>query len=190
MIYIGCRDAKQIEATELIAQMDNWVNIVSKRGYPYKFTDINQFNKFKSELKSGLDEIGVATSDVRIQGSSLRTPNANDLDVAVVVDNNSFTQLLKNRFSGRITRQNQNIDIINSSQTELIQLVNDIKLNPTNYNAQAKTFEHAFSTGKIRPQDIDGLNSLKDLLKSRYGDIDLSIIKGVGDFDLKPYIKL
>lgn len=47
--------------------MDNYVNVVLKQGYhPYKFADLGEFNKFKTRLKSGLNDIGVSTNDFPI----------------------------------------------------------------------------------------------------------------------------
>jgi hypothetical protein len=189
MLLISCRNAKPINASELMTQMDNWVNVINPRGFPYKFTDIGQFNSFKNELKSGLNEINVTTSDVRIQGSSLRTPNANDLDIAAIVSTNEFNQFLKSKFSGKITKNGISIDISNYSQSQLQLLADEISGNST-FNAVARTFERAFKSGKIRPQDISGLDNLKNVLKISYGDLDISVLREAGDFDLKPYIKI
>ena len=189
LLYISCREAKPINASELMTQMENWVNVVSKRGFPYKFNDIGQFNNFKNELKAGLNDIGVSTADVRIQGSAIRTPNAGDVDIAVVVEDNLFNQLLKNNFSGKITKNGSSIDISNYSQAELTQLSNEIAGNSA-YNAQARTFEYAFKSGKIRPEDIEGLKTLKNKLEPICGKIDISAIRKNGNFDIKPFLKL
>ncbi|GAA3523211.1 hypothetical protein GCM10022393_42490 [Aquimarina addita] len=85
LLFISCRDAKLIDADGLMKQMDNWVNVVQKRGYPYKFADIVEFNRFKSDLKNRLNSIGISNSDVRIQGSSLRSPDASDVDLVAMV---------------------------------------------------------------------------------------------------------
>jgi hypothetical protein len=47
LLYISCREAKKINANELMIQIDNWVNIVQKRGYPYRFKSLSEFVEFK-----------------------------------------------------------------------------------------------------------------------------------------------
>jgi hypothetical protein len=123
MLYISCRNAKPISASELILQMDNWVNVISRRGFPYRFSSIGEFNQFKQELKSSLNNIGVTTSDVRIQGSSLRTPRANDVDLAAIISESEFNNFLINRFSSRITKNGISIDLRNKTTQQLLDIV-------------------------------------------------------------------
>ena len=98
MIFTGSRKAKAIGAAELMQQMENWVNVVKKRGYPYRFADMAEFQKFSRELIDGLKKAGLPDDDVRVQGSSLRKPGANDVDVAVFVNENVFFETADRSF--------------------------------------------------------------------------------------------
>ena len=82
-LFISCREAKVIDASELAKQMDHWVNVIRKRGYPELFNSASDFNKFKTGVKKLLDDFGIPTKDIKVQGSALRTPNAKDVDIAV-----------------------------------------------------------------------------------------------------------
>ena len=158
---------------------------------------INQFNKFKSELKSGLDEIGVAISDVRIQGSSLRTPNANDVDLAAIISETDFDKFLVNRFSNRITKNGVKIDLTGKTSSELRSIANDYVTNPTAYTNQGKSFSKAMLERKVSAYSNDnivpGARELYNKMKNGYPNLNIDNItiqtKG-GSFDLKPYMKL
>jgi hypothetical protein len=197
MLFISCRNVKAINASELMTQMDNWVNVVSKRGYPYKFNDIGQFNSFKNELKTGLNDINVTTSDVRIQGSSLRTPNANDVDLAAIISETDFDNFLVNRFNNKITKNSTVIDLSNKSKLQLIDIANDYNLNPSLYNNQAKSFSKSMLDRKVSAYSNDkvipGFKELYNSVKGNYPNLNIENITIQtlgGSFDLKPFIKL
>lgn len=198
MLFISCRDAKPINASELMTQMDNWVNVVSARGYPYKFNDIGQCNSFKNELKTGLNDINVTTSDVRIQGSSLRTPNANDVDMVAIISKGEFDNILKSAYNGKIKKNGVNVDLSNMNSTQLKNLSDDILQNPSLYNGVAKSdFNYNYTKQIINAKPdkgvIDGLKNLKDNLQATYPNLNIeniAIQTSGGIFDLKPFIKL
>ncbi|WP_220472586.1 hypothetical protein [Spirosoma foliorum] len=197
LLFISCRDAKPIDAAQVIQQMDNYVTIVLKRGYPYKFTDLSQFNAFKTELKTGLNAIGVSTSDVRIQGSALRTPDANDVDLAAIITDIDFDNFLVNRFTNRITKNGTPIDLSGQTKQQLVDIANDYNSNPNLYNNQCKSFSKAmlerkasaYSSDKIIP----GFKELYTSLKSDYPNLNIeniTIQTSGGTFDLQPYMNL
>ena len=197
MLFISCRDAKSINASELMNQMDNWVNVVNKRGFPYKFTDIGQFNSFRNELKTGLHDINVTTSDVRIQGSSLRTPNANDVDLAAIISETDFDNFLTNRFNHKVSKNGTTIDLSNKSKQQLIDIANDYNLNPSLYNNQAKSFSKSMLDRKVSAYSNDkvipGFKELYNSVKGNYPNLNIeniTIQTSGGNFDLKPFIKL
>ncbi|MFK7048829.1 hypothetical protein FLACOL_01503 [Flavobacterium columnare] len=198
MLFISCRDAKPIASTDLVQQIDNYVNVVLKQGHPYKFTDIGQFNNFKNELKTGLKDIGVSTADVRIQGSSLRTPNANDVDLAAIISETDFDNLLKSFYNGKITKNNLTIDLSDMSNVQLKALSDDIIQNPSLYNRIAKDdFSYNYTKKIINAKPdkgvVEGLKSLKNSIQINYPNLNvenIAIQTQSGVFDLKPYIKL
>ena len=197
-LYISCRDAKLISANKLMQQMDNWVNVVQKRGYPYKFNNLAEFNQFKEALKSGLDNIGVSISDVRVQGSALRTKGAKDVDLAAIISNTEFDKILIQRFSGRITKNSKIIDINVMNSSKLRALANEIESAPRGvFNNQGKSFKKAFLERKISTYSNDkiipGAKQLYQKMKANYPHLNIeniSVQTAGGVLDLKPYIKL
>ena len=198
MLFISCRDAKQIGAADLMTQMDNYVNVVLKQGHPYKFSDIGQFNTFKNELKTGLNDIGVSTSDVRIQGSALRTPNANDVDMVAVISKDEFDDVLKSFYNGKVKKNGVEVDMTNMNSQQLKDLSDDISRNPSSYNGIAKSdFNYNYTKQIINAKPdkgvIDGLKNLKDNLQLKYPNLNIeniAIQTSGGMFDLKPFMKL
>ena len=193
LIFTGSRKAKPISAAEMVQQMENWVNIVQKRGFPYRFADLAEYQKFSRELIDGLKKAGIPDDDVRIQGSSLRKPGANDVDVAVFVDKTSFAKLLIDRFSGRIKMRGSKagISLKGKSFAELQKIAGEIEANPKNYNAQARTFQNAIKNGIISSKS-DISSSLKAIAKSlqeEYPGLNIEaisiLIKG-GLFEMLP----
>ncbi|MCD9017600.1 fibronectin type III domain-containing protein [Parachryseolinea silvisoli] len=200
-IFISCRDDKPIAAAELMNQMDNWVNVVSNpnvRGYPYKFLSKDQFEAFSNELKAGLDKIGIPSDNVRIQGSSLRTPDAKDVDMAVLITDADFDQFLVKRFSKRIaTKAGTGLDLTGKSAQELRQIADDIFTNPGNYNSQAESFSKAMRERKIgaysNDKIIPGHKDLYHQMQASYANLaidNLTVQTAGGAFDLKPFITL
>ncbi|MBT1686330.1 fibronectin type III domain-containing protein [Dawidia soli] len=200
-IFISCRNDKPIAAAELVKQMDNWVNVVSNpnvRGYPYKFLSKDQFQAFSNELKAGLDKIGIPSDNVRIQGSSLRTPDAKDVDMAVLISDADFDQFLVKRFSKRIaTKAGTALDLTGKSAEELRLLANDILANPKNYTNQAESFSKAMRERKIgaysNDKIIPGHKDLYHQIQGNYSNLEidnLTVQTAGGTFDLKPFITL
>ncbi|MCT4638608.1 MAG: hypothetical protein N4A72_12985, partial [Bacteroidales bacterium] len=197
-IFVSCRDAKLINATDLIQQMDNWINVIKKRGYPYKFASKPEFTKFSNELRSGLDDLNISTSDIRIQGSSLRTPDAKDVDLAVIISDIEFNNILINRFSGRITKNKVEIDISSMKTSELRNLALEIESAPSDlFNGQARSFQTAYLNRKISAYSNDkiipGMKQLYTKIKNEYKGLNIeniSVQTSGGSMDLKPFIKI
>ncbi len=193
MIYTGSRTAKAIGAAELMQQMENWANVISKRGFPYKFVDLAQFRQFSKYLLDGLRKAGLPTDDVRIQGSALRKPTANDVDVAVFVEEATFDRLLIDRYHERIAikANGTKIPLKGKTHAELVKLADDIAANPNKYNAQGGTFQNAIKNSIISSKS-DIFKPLKDIraeLAQKYPDLNLEaisvLIKG-GLFEVTP----
>jgi hypothetical protein len=196
LIFVGSRNDKPITATDLVTQMDNYVNVVNKRGYPYKFTSLDQFEAFKGDLKSSLSNTGVSMSDVRIQGSSLRNPNANDVDIAVFIDNAEFNQILINRYAGRAGLSNGTaLELAGKSHDELLAISQDILQNSSKYNAQSRTFANAMQNRIISSKSdiVKPLKTARKEVSSKYSELNIeaiSIMTKEGNFDLKPFLEV
>ncbi|WP_421810599.1 hypothetical protein [Flagellimonas sp.] len=184
-------------AKQLAEQIDNYVNRVLKRGYPFKFKSLEEFNEFSTELKEGLAKIGVSIDDVRIQGSALRSKDAKDVDLAAIITDADFNKFLVNRFSNRITKNEVKINLAGKTEQELIDIANDYEANPAAYNNQCSSFSKAmlerkfstYSNDKIIP---DGKKLYKNM-QANYPDLDIeniSIQTPSSSFNLKPFMKL
>jgi hypothetical protein len=105
IVLTGCRDAKPRSAEQLKDQMHNWKNVVSgPQGHPFKFDNQRQYGEFKTALTNLVKqcelpgEVKLPTNDIRIQGSSLRTPLADDVDIAVCVTKEQYRDICAGRF--------------------------------------------------------------------------------------------
>lgn len=134
---------------------------------------------------------------MRIQGSSLRTPNANDVDLAAIITDADFDKILKDRFSGRITKNSVEMDINSMNSNELQILANEISSNPSIFNNQGKSFKKAFLERKISTYSKDNIiprgRQLYQKLKTEYPDLNIeniSIQTSGGSLDLQPFIQL
>ncbi|MDY6785813.1 MAG: DUF4157 domain-containing protein, partial [Cyanobacteriota bacterium] len=193
LIYTGSRKAKAIDATELLQQMEHWSDVISRRGFPEKFADMPEFQQFSQDLLAGVQQAGIPADDVSIQGSSLRKPSANDVDVAVFVDEGTFDNLLIKRYHQKIalTESATKISLEGKTHAELLQLADDIRANPGKYNAQARTFQNAIANGIISSKSdiIKPLKGVRTKISEKYPNSNLeaiSVLVRGGLFDIKP----
>ncbi|MEH2069097.1 MAG: DUF4157 domain-containing protein [Nostoc sp.] len=198
LIYTGSRKAKAISADELIGQMEHWVNVISKRGFPEKFADKNEFQEFSQDLLKGVKAAGIPADDIRIQGSSLRKTSAQDVDIAAFVDEPSFDRLLVQRYDGKITtretgKKPETVSLNDKSHDELVQLANDIMIpaNREKYNGQARTFGNALLNGIISSKTdiIKPLKKTTNEINDKYPHLNvesISVLIRGGRFDVKP----
>jgi hypothetical protein len=89
---------------QLKEQMDNWVNVVKPRGFPFLFENAEKFETFKSQLKGLLSKYDVPSGKIYVQGSSLRTAKAKDVDVAIFVSDGDFAKYAERCREGIRTR--------------------------------------------------------------------------------------
>ncbi len=94
--------AKKISPDEMIAQMGNYVHEVFPRQHPYRFETRAQFLEFAKDVRSAVQEAGLPTNDLRVQGSSLRKKTAKDVDIAVIIDDRVFDGQLLKLFDGKV----------------------------------------------------------------------------------------
>ncbi|MGW6724400.1 WXG100-like domain-containing protein [Nocardia sp. NPDC055029] len=197
LVQVGSRTAKPITAPELAQQMHNWVEVVAERGYPYKFADAAEFRQFSSDLVGGLREAGLPVGDIVVQGSSLRTPRANDVDLAVFTDQSTFDRMLVDRFEGKVALKPVGdalrtlVPLRELSHPQLVALADHIMANRPLYNSEAKTFANATLNGIISSKsDISmPLKSVSKSIQEHYPGQNIesiSILVRDGLFDTRP----
>jgi hypothetical protein len=197
--FIKTGNIKKIKPKDLVEQMENYVNIVLKRGFPFGFNSLEEFTKFGKDLKTSLKSIEIPIDDIRIQGSSLRKKIPKDLDLSVFVDDSKFNSYLKEAFKGKIKLDGKVVDVSSMSDDELLKLAENIKSNRSLYNDKADTFERAMYSRKIsskrtnRIEFIKGFRESRQELNSKYTNLnieDISIQTINGKLNLKPDLKI
>jgi hypothetical protein len=193
MIFAGSRAKKRKSADQLIEEMDNWVNVVQKQGYPYKFTDKEQFEAFKEDLLKIVEDLGLPHRDVRIQGSSLRNPDANDIDIAVFVSKEKFADLLKAKFDKKIKKNKRELELKSMTFDQLKELAEDIKKHGKEVynNNVTKNFLYYMKSGLISSKSgvIQNLGDATKKLAGKYENLNvesISVLLLGGKFELKP----
>ncbi|MFG1794421.1 alpha/beta hydrolase [Nocardia sp. NPDC049149] len=206
LIKIGSRTKKALTAAVLAEQMQNWAEVVSVRGYPYKFTDQAGFQKFSNQLVSELTKANIPTDAVYVQGSALRTPEAQDVDLAVFIDQHAYDQKLISYFDGKMKTiaDGMNVPLTGLSHTQLAELAKDIKSTreaadknegDKKYNAKSNTFERAFHVGLInsKNQEVSDLKKVAKIIKGAYPELAIDTISFLirdGDFDTMPAMQV
>lgn len=200
-IRIASREAKPITSRQLIEQMSNWVNIVQPRGYPYRFTSLVEYERFKTALLDSVRRAGLSTEDIFVQGSSLRTPAARDIDIAIFVNEHKFDSMLIENFQGKVALKptaiapRTAVQLEGLSHPKLVELAQHIKSNPSLYNADAKTFMLAILKGLFNSK-TKGFNSLRDAAKGMqqsHPELNietLSVALRHGEFDTLPALRI
>ncbi|WP_164515184.1 hypothetical protein [Paenibacillus lentus] len=176
LMFTASRVKKPINAEELIKQMENYVNVVMKRKFPYKFDSIGDYISFKGDLNDLLKKYNISTNDIRIQGSSVRTPNANDVDIAIVVKKEEFDKLY----------------------SEIVEGLKDRIKKPSTRKKLLRDLEKQVESGRINSfyfnrieDDISFNQQLYELIEHTNlteSPFDLSIVVKGSEFDLYPYI--
>ena len=201
LLLVSCRSSKPIPAADLMQQMDNWVNVVKARGYPYLFSSLGDFQSFGTTLKSKLNGVGINAGDVRVQGSSLRKADPGDIDLASVVSQSDFDSYLKSGYSNRVKKNGNPIDMSNMTHQDLVNLTNDITQNPTLYNDVAKSdFKFNFTKKVINATPnknvIPGFRNLLTEMQDAFPALGADKIKNVqvqqigSEFDLSPFLNM
>ncbi|MDN3606406.1 hypothetical protein [Kaistella yonginensis] len=176
-IFIACREKKLIHYNDLQQQMFAWKNIVEPRGYPFSFSNIQEFNFFKNKLKSIVNDWGLPVADIRVQGSSLRRANAKDVDIAIIIDESQLQQLKNMLFDRAKTLEFKGRSVeFNNYKLKLNKQINEGIIKNRQFGIleeKGKTFMQ-----KCYSQDI-----------VPFGGLNVSIIINGKSFDVSPYIK-
>ena len=103
VIFNACR-RRDYRLEEVVEQLENWSN-VRKRGYPYLFTNIDEFKKFGELLKEVAKEWGLPAEEIYVQGSALRMEKPQDLDITIRVGAEEFEEI-RSRFKPSVKIEN------------------------------------------------------------------------------------
>lgn len=174
-LLISSREKKSIIATELMTQMDNW-KMIQQRGFPYLFSDMKTFTNFKMEVKKLLVKYGIPAGDIKVQGSSLRTSAAKDIDMAVFVSDSEFDAMAIKLREGIVSRTATNPKLRKSLLQQLDNGIQEGRIN-------SFLFDRLPSSTQSFNQELYELN--KFLSETGKG-FDLSVMKTSGKFVLSP----
>jgi len=157
------------------------------RGFPYGFKDKATFDEFAKELKDGVAAkaapsggIPVSTGDAAIQGSAVYRPAADDIDVALLVDQKQFDQLIEQSFANQVAKVRA-------------RGINPLRMTMSDAQTAAeKTLANAVEAGIIKRDDVvPRLSDIRKKLQMLAGKkVDLSIVKHGSKFDHGPYFSI
>ena len=173
------------------AGMDN-LAAARARGFPYGFGEGDvgraKFHEFSARLHAGIAAkpapaggIPVSTAGANIQGSACYRPLADDVDVALLVDEAEYRQLIEQSFPNQAKRvRDRGLDPFTMSMAQAT-------------NSAEETMLNAIQTGilkrdKVRPRLSDVRDQLQTILGER--KVDLSIVLRGGQFDRPPYFPI
>ena len=218
IIQTGCRDVKPRSAEQLKDQIYNWKSVVLPRGHPFKFKNPQDYLLFKSGLKSGIAQcvldgaIPLPSGDIRIQGSSLRTPYADDVDIAVCVTKEQYRDICAGRFQEHFFKtgqtqgkeQSEKVDALKQlTYEQMVDIANKTLAKQENgymrSGAKGKKLTSASNyilMGKFDGKSKDFMEPLLNLtekMKQDFPDLNIesvTVILTGGPFDLKPAMAL
>lgn len=185
-IFISCKKGKTIEASVLQGQMDYWIN-VKNEGYPIgKFLSLTECNTYKDKVKQLVREFGLPISDIRFQGSCLRSASAKDIDIAIFVNEEDLpliSQKLHERLTEKFFAKNSNKVVPDAKRFE-------------DYNKAVEKLNKEIEKGIIRQISFgkleDGQSFITEAINRGFasqGSMDISIIIKKRGFDTAPYLK-
>jgi len=202
LLYTGSRSAKRIDAAALEQQMHNYVETVQRRGFPYKFDDATEYKKFGTALL-GKVKSKFPDAEVCIQGSSLRKPEAHDIDIAVFIDKEQYAGIVKTKFmkglSTRVAADSDEFAAIDTSAMgydALLALADEVRRKKDDYlpKAVAKNFADVMTKGLIKGnQSGSPFKGMSKTLKNQFPEQEpggISILIKGGAFDLQPSLKV
>jgi predicted nucleotidyltransferase len=102
--YLQLADIKELRFDELMAMVIKARSTLDRR-YPYPFSNIEQFNKFKRSIRRLAGVLQINYTDIRVQGSALRKTDPHDLDIGIMVTQTELDRL-KAIFDTRMARLN------------------------------------------------------------------------------------
>lgn len=217
IILTGCREKKPRSAEQLKDQMHNWKTVVPAQGHPFKFTDKEHFQRFKvklTELVANCDlpgEIKLPTTDIRIQGSSLRTSIADDVDIAVCVTPEKYRDICAGRYAKYFVKHGATkADTVDEVKQIPLKQMNEMATQATtvavadrqqpvsgyknsgNFRSAANGILSGKFDGKSE-KGMPGLFTATEAMKAAFPELKIesvTVIMVGGPFDLQPALKL
>lgn len=157
------------------------------RGYPYGFTDRAAFLAFGKALREGVageplpsGGVAVPLDGAAIQGSAVYHASPRDIDVALLVNQEQFDQLIEQSFANQVAKvRARGIDPLRMVMSDAT-------------SAAERTLANAVIKGIIKRDDVvPRLSAVRRLLEIVAGiDVDLSVVRRGGEFDHGPYISI
>ncbi len=214
IVQTGCRDLKPRSAEQLKDQIFNWKSVVTKQGHPFKFKDIDDFKRFRVRLvdlvgQCELDgKIKLPTKDIRIQGSSLRTPFAEDVDIAVCVTTTEYRDICAGRFQNHFTKLDKTVpetvdELKKISYEDMVAIAKKaLQKTPCGYTlsgqkgAKLKSAANYILMGKFDGKSKDFMEPLfllTEQMKTAFPELNIESVTVIlvgGPFDLKPALTL
>jgi hypothetical protein len=93
--FLKLAGIKGLSMAEMLQHEEVFTNTVMPRLYPHPFQDLQEFQQFVEKLKLLVQAIGIRCSDIRIQGSSLRKQQPNDLDIGIIVPTEEYDRIVE-----------------------------------------------------------------------------------------------
>ncbi len=178
LIFTGSRNNKRLTSSQLINQMDNWVNDIAPRGFPHLFNTMEEFNTFKQRITGLLESYGISSNDIRIQGSSLRTSSAEDIDIAVFLSAADFDAVATTAREGYIARLRLN----NHTEEDIHKRIKPIDKQIANGRLNSYYFD--------RIPNSDVFNDALYEIRNSFGfKIDISLMRPGSGFDIEPFLR-
>jgi hypothetical protein len=155
--------------------MDNWANEVEPRGYPYHFESEEQFHEFGNKLSDLGDAYGLPKGRTVVQGSSLRNPDAKDVDIAVIAPDREFDEYAARARQGIVDR---------AADHNVNRLLSDMDAHLD------KGFIPNFMFD--RPEGMGSFGRQMYALREQFdlGDVDFSIMKQSSAMALYPHLDI
>ena len=201
LLYVGSRNKKPISADKLEEQMFFLTQVIIPRGYPFKFDNQEQFVAFSNTLIDKLNEEGVVSTNVCVQGSSLRKPDAGDVDIAVVISKEQFAAVVRGYYNGKLktkrtTKKGEDpiiADVGTMNFDQLMGLVVSFEKETAKYvKSRFETFVYIMRAGMIHSGDSgpgEKLSNAVKVIQANFPHLkvdSVSYIISGGPFDLKP----
>ncbi|WP_293785801.1 hypothetical protein [uncultured Pedobacter sp.] len=185
-IFISCKKGKTIEASVLQGQMDYWINVKNEK-YPIgKFLSLTECVTYKDQVKQLVKEFGLPISDIRFQGSCLRSASAKDIDIAIFINEEDLpliSQKLHERLKEKFFARNSK------------KVVPDAK-RFRDYDDAVEKLNREIEKGIIRQISFGKLEGGQSFITEAInrgfaspGSMDISIIVKKRGFDTAPYLK-
>jgi LysM repeat protein len=167
-----------LTAQELLDQMENWCKVIRPRGYPYLFESLEQFKKFQEKLRKLAKKYKLPEGKMLVQGSALRTAQANDVDVALFISVEAFEAYAMECSTGILGRA--------KNAKAATRIIEGLEGNT------GKGFIPQFLFNRLaETPGVSFERELIDALEGTFGKAtDFSLMKNSSELNLYPYLEI